>query len=335
MIFYAILTTMFRVQRFSSFEEAKKLWQTLESKQFHYPFQSWWYQNLFAKNFSLLENVYILGVFDGNTLVAIGGFELVDSSVILLGTKDVSKTSHLEQDLTDFGDLLISLEIDVASVWQVIISYFHQENFKTFDLRFVRQDSPTYTYFLKTTALIKQQETSPYITIPQTWDDYLSDLSRKDRHELRRKIKRFESQTAFSFCTNQTIYKKFANFIILHKLSDPIKERFMADKMEDFFHQIFLAEKSDWQAHICDLQIKNKTVASCMVFVNKTHMLLFNSGYNPAYSNLSVGLLLKAYLIKQSIERKLKVYDFLRGNERYKYDLGAKDMPLFRIQSNL
>ena len=59
---------------------------------------------------------------------------------------------------------------------------------------------------------------------------------------------------------------------------------------------------------------------------------LYNSGYDPSYSFYSVGLLLKAQSIHWAIEQGKKKYDFLRGNERYKYDLGAKNLRLYRIE---
>jgi len=39
-----------------------------------------------------------------------------------------------------------------------------------------------------------------------------------------------------------------------------------------------------------------------------------------------------AFAIKRSIEDKMEVFDFMRGNERYKYDLGAVDKMLYTFQ---
>ena len=49
------------------------------------------------------------------------------------------------------------------------------------------------------------------------------------------------------------------------------------------------------------------------------------------YRQLSVGLLSKALLIKHSIELGLKQFNFLQGNEPYKYDLGAADNKLYQF----
>jgi CelD/BcsL family acetyltransferase involved in cellulose biosynthesis len=59
--------------------------------------------------------------------------------------------------------------------------------------------------------------------------------------------------------------------------------------------------------------------------------LLYNSGYDPGYSHLSVGLLNKALSIKDAVERGRESFEFLRGTERYKYDLGAQDRAIYRL----
>jgi CelD/BcsL family acetyltransferase involved in cellulose biosynthesis len=47
---------------------------------------------------------------------------------------------------------------------------------------------------------------------------------------------------------------------------------------------------------------------------------------------LSAGLLLKALAIEYAIGRGLQCYDFLQGNERYKYDLGGKNTQVMQIR---
>ena len=61
-------------------------------------------------------------------------------------------------------------------------------------------------------------------------------------------------------------------------------------------------------------------------------MYLYNSGYDPRYGELSVGLLCKVLSIKNSIESGRKRYDFLKGAEPYKYHLGGKEVPLSRCR---
>ena len=62
----------------------------------------------------------------------------------------------------------------------------------------------------------------------------------------------------------------------------------------------------------------------------RTRRCIYNSGYDPQYAYLSVGLLSKAACLRHAIEDGRKRLDFLRGNEPYKYDLGGKDLQVYR-----
>jgi CelD/BcsL family acetyltransferase involved in cellulose biosynthesis len=67
-----------------------------------------------------------------------------------------------------------------------------------------------------------------------------------------------------------------------------------------------------------------------MCFDYRNNIYLYNSGYNPEYSWLSAGILSKALCIKDSIEKGRKRFDFLKGDEVYKYHLGGQELPLYR-----
>jgi CelD/BcsL family acetyltransferase involved in cellulose biosynthesis len=69
-----------------------------------------------------------------------------------------------------------------------------------------------------------------------------------------------------------------------------------------------------------------------MCFEYNDCIYLYNSGYDPRYTSLSAGLLSKVLAIKDSIERGVKRFDFLKGAETYKYHLGGKEVPLYRCQ---
>ena len=69
----------------------------------------------------------------------------------------------------------------------------------------------------------------------------------------------------------------------------------------------------------------------CVNFDYGSSYLLYNSGYDPAYARMSVGLLNKALTIQWAIASGKRVFDFLRGDERYKYELGAVDRWIYRL----
>jgi CelD/BcsL family acetyltransferase involved in cellulose biosynthesis len=81
---------------------------------------------------------------------------------------------------------------------------------------------------------------------------------------------------------------------------------------------------------LCFLWIDGRRASGTLSFADGDRWLLYNSGYDPEYRQQSVGLLLKAWSIRYAIENGFREYDFLRGDEAYKYDLGGRDRKLFR-----
>jgi CelD/BcsL family acetyltransferase involved in cellulose biosynthesis len=79
------------------------------------------------------------------------------------------------------------------------------------------------------------------------------------------------------------------------------------------------------------LSVDGKNAAAVLCFDAGCTLYMYNSGYDPDYSALSVGLLSKALVLRWAIENGKTHLDFLRGNEPYKYDLGARDQNIYRL----
>lgn len=106
----------------------------------------------------------------------------------------------------------------------------------------------------------------------------------------------------------------------------------MTEGMKSFFWDLCThPHAGEWRTTFYFLTLNDVYAAAIFAFTNDSQILLYNSGYDPAQGYYSVGLMLKAMIIRQAIQEKLQIVDFLRGNERYKYDLGAKDIPLHSI----
>lgn len=322
---------MLKVKRIESFNDIKKyLYVSMKQP----IFQSTWYLETFIKHFSQLDQVILLGIFKEEQFVGYAAFEKVKDKVVFLGMKPVLS----EEEITDYGDVFLndwSSEI-VTQAWEAIWKWFDDNNISSLQLDYVRGDSETYKTFKenktgRVSAVITDQEVSPYITLPDSWEEYLASLNRKERKELKRKMNRLDTVKSFRICSKETLEQDFEEFIRLHRLSDPKKQRFMNKKMKSFFWDLFEAKKNSWETNLCFLTIDSKYAASVMTFEFEDKIIAYNSGYDPAYDFYSVGLLLHAFKIKQSIEKKKKLYDFLRGGERYKYDLGAKTLQLYKI----
>ena len=172
------------------------------------------------------------------------------------------------------------------------------------------------------------------VCLPGDWEAYLALLSKKDRHELRRKLRRLDTQTEWRwYClrASDEVLGKLDEFLSLMRGSSPEKAEFMTPDRERFFRA--LAERMAELDHIrlFFMEMDGQLAASSLCFDYGSTRLLYNSGYDPGLSYYSVGLLLHAMCVKDAIEQGLSYFDFLRGPEPYKAHLGGRQKSLYRM----
>jgi CelD/BcsL family acetyltransferase involved in cellulose biosynthesis len=175
----------------------------------------------------------------------------------------------------------------------------------------------------------------PRVTLPETWEAYLESLSKKDRHELRRKLRRLSEAGSqmryYALSAPEEVRAGLDDFIRLHTASRHDKRQFMTPEMESFFRAMAPALAEQGMVRLFFVELDGKRVAALLAFDTGTDLLLYNSGYDPAYSFASVGLVSKALTLKAAIESGKRAFDFMRGAEPYKYDMGGKDLEVHTL----
>ena len=183
--------------------------------------------------------------------------------------------------------------------------------------------------------IIEETDRSPYLALPGSFEDYVEGLGKKERHELRRKIRRTsESDPALSYRVTGTsgeLALDFPAFVALHRASHPEKNRFMDGRMEKFFLEIAQEFFSVDGLRLAFLRGGKGDLAAAFQIEYGGVLYLYNSGFDPeAAAGTSPGLVLLSRCIEDAIGRGIREYDFLRGRERYKYDLGGRDRVVYR-----
>jgi len=323
--------------RVNNFEEIETDWLRLFRRQLNTPFQSFPYNQLFISQFCDQDNIYILKILDQEKVVAIVAFELIAEVIVFVGMKPVLG----KEEITDYGDIVVDMQYcqnktKYQLIWETIFNYFKDLHIQKLQLDYVREDSLIWQILKEREHTITTPiEVAPWINLSCSWDEYIASLKRIDRKELKRKLKRIELQS-YQLIEMDTIRKEdFDQFITLHKLSDTAKEKFMSEEMASFFWQVSQINYSLWKTKLWFLEIDNKKVAAIMGFVSDNHLLMYNSGFDPAFSYYSVGLLSHALILQKYFNSRYQIFDFMRGSERYKYDLGAINLQLYRISLNL
>ena len=121
-------------------------------------------------------------------------------------------------------------------------------------------------------------------------------------------------------------------FAEMHRHSSGDKGAFMTDEMEAFF----LALHDDVGGIIDVLVAGDGTpAAAAFGFEDDDAYYLYNSAYEPTHRDASPGVVLLAKLIDQEITAGRSRFDFLKGDETYKFRLGAVERPLCRLTGEL
>lgn len=182
---------------------------------------------------------------------------------------------------------------------------------------------------------IEPEEAAPYIPLPEDWEAYLSTLDKKQRHEIRRKVRRAEAEAEVRWSRLQEpagLEEAVETFIRLHRASHSEKEAFMTSQMAAFFRDM---ARMTWEAgwlNLYTLWLDGRPAASLWCFDYGGDLLLYNSGFDPTWRpELSSGIVLLAYCIQDAIARQKRRFDFLRGSESYKYRFGAVDGAVYHL----
>jgi CelD/BcsL family acetyltransferase involved in cellulose biosynthesis len=245
-----------------------------------------------------------------------------------------------DPDLCDYLDVL-ALKGQEEGVWGALLDYLAQQPWRTLDLTGVPEGSPTLQALASHAGprdlhvQMERRDVSPWTELPGSWDDYLGTLSKKDRHELRRKGRRLAQAGEFQHTVVEApgaaLDEALNELFRLMRMSRGEKALFLTEEREGFFRRMAQTMAEHGYLRLFLMHLHGRPVSAVIGFFYGEDFLLYNSGYDPAYASLSVGLLLKAYCVDYSIRQGKRHFDFLRGNEPYKYDLGGTDRLIYRL----
>jgi CelD/BcsL family acetyltransferase involved in cellulose biosynthesis len=181
---------------------------------------------------------------------------------------------------------------------------------------------------------LELHELTAVLMLPAGWRDYLGGLGSKKRHELERKMRRFDREAPSAVLRttdDERLEEDIEAFIGLHKTSPGEKGEFMLPAREEFFRNVARTLQPAGLLCLDLLELDGRPIAATISFRYDGVFYLYNSAYDLSLKAISPGLILVARLIERSIGEGLRRFDFLRGRERYKYDLGAEALPLHSI----
>jgi len=243
-------------------------------------------------------------------------------------------------DVSDYLDFVIIAGRE-EDFFKILLDDLKERGIEKLDLRPLRPDSTVLTQLVGIAqnrgyeVLCSPEDVSLELDLPDTWNKYLAALKNKQRHEIRRKLRRlWETGGVEHRCVEigREVEDYLEIFLKLFSLSKDEKAGFMNNKRESFFRLLAKAMAEIGLLRLGILQLDKVPAAMTIGFDYADSHYLYNSAYDPQFSYLSVGLLCKVLCLKESIERGKKKWNFLKGGESYKYRLGGQEVPLYSCQ---
>ena len=179
-----------------------------------------------------------------------------------------------------------------------------------------------------TDATVEQQEAAFRLALPTTPDELWQGLAKKERHELRRKRRRFTEALGEPQLIEGT-HDPMGLFADMHRMAPGEKGQFMTKDREGFFRD--LASLPEARLDLVG-GASGEVVAATFGFEDASGYYLYNSAYDPDWSAVSPGIVSLIILLEDAINRGRAVFDFLKGEETYKLRLGAVARPLFSVR---
>ena len=184
---------------------------------------------------------------------------------------------------------------------------------------------------------LEREDVCPIVTLPENGDfeAYLATLSKKSRHEIRRKVRRAEAAGPVTLEDAANPLAELDEFIDLHQRRWGARGLFAAtpggDASRLFFRRMFELFGDDGAIGLRFLTVGGRRIAAGVHFETPTSVLYYNAGVDPDARDLSPGVVMIERYIRRALADGRRQVDFLRGDEPYKYEWGAADEPIQRL----
>jgi len=237
-------------------------------------------------------------------------------------------------EISDYLDLIARPDDLPAFVSGLLDFLVHAgpSNWRALDLYNLPETSPTLP-LLRAEAgkrgwAFSQENFRPAICapLPGDFEVYLSSIDKKQRHEIRRKMRRiheFGLAVRWYIVEDETALEAEIDSFLALMANDPAKAAFLTEAMRAQMHaSVQAAFRAGW-LQLAFLTVNGEKAAGYLNFDYANRIWVYNSGIDYKYLELSPGWVLLGYLLEWANENKRAEFDFMRGDEDYKYRFGG------------
>ena len=183
------------------------------------------------------------------------------------------------------------------------------------------------------TERVTDSEVCPYTTLPSSFEEYLAGVGGSLRYNFRRRRRALEREGQFKFIVLRSgaeLQEGFGKLVRLHRLRFEQQHKyssFLAPHILEFHADSLEQMAAAGMVRLFLLQIGDEPVAALYGFSANKTFSFYQIGMDPAWARLSVGLVMIGCSIEEAIRTGHERFDFLRGDEAYKFQWARDTRP--------
>lgn len=162
----------------------------------------------------------------------------------------------------------------------------------------------------------------PFVTLPSSWEEYLSERSSNARQQIRRRERKLDKlgDVVFRTADADSLSADLDTLFDLHlrrwseRGSSSLEDPAARDYISRF---AVLAQEQGW-LRLNLLEVDGRAVAAFLGWRLGARFAFYQSGFDPEWSDHSVGSVLLGKTIRGAIEEGAHEFDMLLGTEPYK-----------------
>ena len=307
-----------RYDTFESLANLKEAWNDLLSQSAsHVPFLTYEYQRTWwltrgGGEWPRESELVLVAAFQDSRLVGIAPLFHAKN---ILGKPALMFVGAVE--VSDFLDFIVKPE-DLEVFVKGLLDFLSSGNiphWELLDLHNILENSPTLEV-LETVA--EEQgwsfekihlQPSPYIPLPGDFETYLSQIDKKQRHEIRRKLRNIERDPVESnlyYTQDADTLDSDVQAFIEMMAQDPSKKDFLTREMRQHIHNTAQIAFNEGWLQLAFLTLDGQKAAANMSFQFNHRLWLYNSGWEWDFRDYSPGWVLLANLIEWATENTFK-----------------------------
>lgn len=307
-------------------------WQELFAKTNCSPFLAWEWLSVWYKWFGADRTPFIIKAYRENQLIGLLPLCRQEKKILGMRLQRIGFIGET-QGGADYLDLIAKNE-DKAEILSAIFEFLKTEiSVDMLCLENLKSDSATVGFLRnfsqkeKKPRLFYSDLTSavcPQINLSEGWEAVLKHSKRASN--FKRRFKQLEKMADFEFrsvTSPDETGAAFERFYRLHEkrwANDGGSELSGHPRLVSFQRDLVATMANAGLLRFDELWVEGECRASVYGLDNGKTFYYYNAGYDLEWSSKSVGLVLIGLSVKNAIARGNLMYDFLRGDETYKFD---------------